>query len=271
MIRHVFMISDGTGITAEHLGNSLLTQFENITFIKETVPYIDTVEKAAECILKINQCFDTTGEKPLIFLTLINPDICKAIQQANACVFDLFNTFLQPLEDELAAKSSYRVGKTHSVGNTTSYTKRMAAVEFALGHDDGVKTRGYEQADIVLIGVSRCGKTPSCLYMALHFGVWAANYPFTDEDLINISLPESLRPFKHKLFGLTISPERLHQIRQERRPNSDYASLHHCKSEVKHIEHLYKQENIPYLNSTKFSIEEISTKILSLAGIDRKF
>ncbi len=271
MKRYVFMISDGTGITAENLGNSLLTQFENIQFEKLTVPYIDTLQKAGSAVKRINACYEETGIKPLVFITLINAEIAQTIKQAKAFIFDLINTFLGPLEQALKAKSSYTVGRTHGVANTQSYTHRIEAVDYTLMHDDGVKVRGYEKADIVLIGVSRCGKTPSCLYMALHFGVLAANYPFTEEDLTALKLPEILRPFKKKLFGLTIDPERLQQIRTERRPNSKYASAEQCRLEVAEVEAMYKKENIPYINSTKYSIEEIATKILAAAGIKRKF
>lgn len=265
------MISDGTGITAENLGNSLITQFENIEFEKLTIPYLDTIEKAEEMVKRINACFAETGAKPLVFMTLINNDIVNTISQSQACIFDLFNTFLVPLEKELQSKSSYTVGKAHGVADTQLYSNRIEAVDYALAHDDGIKIRGYEKADIILIGVSRCGKTPSCLYMALHFGIMAANYPFTDEDVISNRLPECLRPFKSKLFGLTIDAERLQHIRTERRPNSQYASAEQCRLEVAEVEELYKRENIPYLNSTRFSIEEIATKILSIAKIQRKF
>ncbi|CDZ79290.1 Phosphoenolpyruvate synthase regulatory protein [Legionella massiliensis] len=271
MKRYVFMVSDGTGITAENLGNSLITQFENIEFEKLTLPYIDTVEKAEAVVERINICHDEEGVKPLIFMTLINQEVATTINQAKAHVFDLFNTFLGPLEEELQVKSSYTVGRTHGVANLQTYSHRIEAVDYALAHDDGVKTRGYEKADIILIGVSRCGKTPSCLYMALHFGVLAANYPFTDDDLTYFILPEALKPYKKKLFGLTIDPERLQQIRTERRPNSKYASLEQCRLEVSEVEAMYKKENIPYLNSTRFSIEEIATKVLAIAGIKRKF
>jgi len=271
MKRYVFMISDGTGITAETLGNSLITQFENIQFEKIVLPYIDTVEKVEAVLKRIEQCYQETGSKPLLFMTLVNTEIAKKIRESQAEAFDLFNTFLGPLEKALSAKSTYTVGKSHGVANSESYTNRIEAVDFALEHDDGVKMRGYEKADIVLIGVSRCGKTPSCLYMALHFGVLAANYPFTEDDLSQFRLPDILRPYKQKLFGLTIDPERLQHIRTERRPNSRYASAEQCRLEVMEVEAMYRRENIPYLNSTRFSIEEISTKILSTVGLKRKF
>ncbi len=270
MKRYVFMVSDGTGITAETLGNSLMTQFENTSFEKLTIPYIDSVQKAENVVLRINQTFEEQGIKPLLFMTLVDPEIRQQFKKVNACVFDLFSTFIGPLESELNEKSSYTVGRTHGVANDKSYTNRIQAVEFALNHDDGVKTRGYEKADIILIGVSRCGKTPSCIYMALQYGILAANYPFTDDDLVGFHLPESLRPYKNKLFGLTIDPIRLQQIRSERRPNSKYSSVEQCRLEVSEVEAMYQKERIPYLNSTKFSIEEITTKILAASGLHRK-
>jgi regulator of PEP synthase PpsR (kinase-PPPase family) len=271
MKRHVFMLSDGTGITAENLGNSLITQFENIEFEKLTIPYVDSLTKAEAAVERINRCYEETKIKPIVFMTLINSEIVGTINQSRAEVFDLFNTFLGPLEQVLHVKSSYTVGRTHGVANVQSYTRRIGAVDYALTHDDGIKIRDYDKADIILIGVSRCGKTPSCIYMALHFGVLAANYPFTEEDLNAFALPNILKPYKKKLFGLTIEPERLQHIRTERRPNSKYSSLEQCRLEVSEVEAMYQREKIPYLNSTRYSIEEIATKVLSTAGIKRKF
>lgn len=270
MQRYVFMISDGTGITAETLGHSLITQFENINFERLTIPYVDSLKKAEKVLEQINQTYKEQGIKPLLFMTLIDPEIRNYFKQANACVFDLFTTFIGPMEEELKEKSSYTVGRTHGVVNNKLYLHRLEAIDFALSHDDGIKPRGYDKADIILIGVSRCGKTPSCLYMALQYGILAANYPFTDEDMIGFKLPDTLRPYKNKLFGLTIDSQRLQQIRAERRPNSTYSSSEQCRLEVKEVEAMYQREKIPYINSTKYSIEEISTKILAASGLQRK-
>lgn len=271
MKRYVYMLSDGTGITAETLGNSLITQFENIAFERLTIPYIDSMEKAEDVVLQINKSFKESGVKPLVFMTLVNKEIrTHFFNKADACVFDLFNTFIGPLEQELKEKSSYTVGRTHGVINNKLYLHRLEAIDFALSHDDGIKTRGYDKADIILIGVSRCGKTPSCLYMALQYGILAANYPFTEEELIGFKLPDILKPYKDKLFGLTIDTVRLQQIRSERRPHSKYASAEQCRLEVNEVEAMYHKEKIPFINSTKYSIEEISTKILASANIQRK-
>lgn len=270
MKRHVFMISDGTGITAESLGNSLLSQFEQLEFEKQTLPYIDTMEKADMVVDKLNNSYIETNLPPLVFMTLVNQKISAYIKQSKASIFDLFNTFLAPLEEELQTASSYTVGRTHAVGNSKSYDQRIEAVNYTLAHDDGIKIRDYDKADIILIGVSRCGKTPTCLYMALQFGVMAANYPLTDDDLSYLTVPELLQPYKNKLFGLNIDPERLHHIRSERRPNSHYASIEQCRIETGEVENMYQREKIPYLNSTRYSIEEIATKIMAATNIKRK-
>jgi len=270
MKRSVFMISDGTGITVESLGNSLLTQFEGIEFEKHTIPYIDSLDKSGIVIEQINKEFALTGIKPLAFMTFINPEISEKISQAHACVFDLFNTFLGPLEKELGIKSSDTVGRAHGLADNKFYDLRIDAVNYALTYDDGVKLRGYDKADIILVGVSRCGKTPSCLYMALQFGIFAGNYPFTEDDLTLFSLPEALRPYKDKLFGLTIDPDRLQHIRTARRPNTQYSSLEQCRIEISEVESMYKKENIPFINSTRYSVEEIATKVMSITGLPRR-
>ncbi len=266
MKRFVFMISDRTGLTVESFGNSLLSQFGNIEFEKVTLPYIDTVAKAEATLKRINAC----PSNPILFLSLINPKISACFKQANACVLDLFGTFLNPLEQELGEKSSYTVGKMHGMADLQMYEHRIDAINYALAHDDGIKPKGYAQADVILVGVSRSGKTPCSLYLALQFGIYAANYPFTDDDLQTTELPKPLRPYRDKLFGLTIDTQRLKDIRTGRRPNSQYASSRQCALEVGRIETLYRQERIPFINSTHYSIEEISTKIMTKSNIKRR-
>lgn len=270
MKRQVFFISDGTGITAEALGASLITQFDNVEFNTMTIPYVDNIKKASETVDMINESYQIEKIKPIVFATLINPEIRKCIESSQCLLYDFFSGYLKELEGVLGVQSSYVVGRSHGVVNYESYKHRIDAVNYALNHDDGIKIKNYGQADIVLVGVSRCGKTPTCLYMALQFGTLAANYPFTDEDLSTLRLPELLRPYKRKLFGLTIDPERLQAIRSERRPNSQYSSLEQCRFEVNEVEAMYRRESIPYLNTTRFSIEEISTKILAKTEIPRR-
>ncbi|WP_415898281.1 pyruvate, water dikinase regulatory protein [Neptuniibacter sp. QD48_11] len=270
MKRTAFFISDGTGLTSEALGHSLLAQFDSIEFEQITLPYIDNVDKAREAVQKINQVAEQHGTRPLIFDTVVNEDIRNIIAESNAFKIDVFSSFLKPLENELDAHSNYSVGKSHGIVERTRYKDRIDSVNFAIDNDDGARTRQYANADIILVGVSRCGKTPTCLYMAMQFGIRAANYPLTEEDMEFNRLPEVLEEHKHKLYGLTIDPFQLSAIRHERRPNSRYASLDQCDFEVREVERLFKKLNISTINTTNFSIEEISTRIMAQAGLERR-
>lgn len=268
--RSVFFVSDRTGITVEMLGNSLLTQFEEVEFKKVTLPFIDNLDKIREVTNQIAARFAESGKRPLVFTSLTEDSLREEISKSNAMVLDLFDRFIVPLEEELGVKSSHAIGRSHSAGNLKDYNHRIEAVNYTLAHDDGVTNRNLEQADIILVGVSRSGKTPTCLYMALQFGVKAANYPLIPEDLEKMKLPPALLPLKSKVWGLSIVPTRLAQIRQERKPDSKYASLANCEWEVSMAERLMEGAGIQYLNSTTKSIEELATTILHEAHLDRR-
>ncbi|WP_426417428.1 posphoenolpyruvate synthetase regulatory kinase/phosphorylase PpsR [Aestuariirhabdus sp. LZHN29] len=270
MRRDVFFISDGTGITAESFGQSLLAQFDHVEFARQTLPYIDTPEKASEVVAIIDQCAARQGIPPLVFSTIIDETIAGIVCQASARHQDIFATFLGPLEEELHLHPTHSIGKKRKIDANNHYSERIDAVHFALDNDDGARTRHYDKADIILIGVSRCGKTPTCLYLALQFGIRAANYPITEEDMEDFRLPAPLQPHRHKLFGLTIDPQRLVAIRSERRPNSRYASPRQCQMEVAEVERLLAKERISCINTTRFSVEEIATRIIAEAGIARR-
>jgi regulator of PEP synthase PpsR (kinase-PPPase family) len=270
MKRTVFFISDGTGITAETLGYSLLTQFEQVQFDKITIPYIDTPEKALEAIAEINQAALQDGYQPIIFSTLVNPDIRRIIETSQGLILDFFTTFVGTLEKELKTPATHHVGRMHGLVDYKAYMMRIEAVNYTMSHDDGLRTQNYDLADLILVGVSRCGKTPTCLYLALQFGLYAANYPFTEDDMGNLVLPEVLQRHHTKLFGLSIEPSRLQLIRQERRPNSRYSSLAQCEEEVYKVEQFFQREKIPYLSSTTRSIEEIASSVLATMGLKRR-
>ena len=265
--RTVFFVSDGTGITAQMLGHSLLTQFENVHFDQVTLPFIDSREKAEEVLARI--AAEKNGQ-PIVFSTLVNTDVREVLRGANALVFDFFETFIDPLEAGLGVKSSHTIGRSHSAMDKKEYQQRIEAINFAMAHDDGASHRELGQADVILIGVSRSGKTPTSLYLALQFGVMAANYPLIPEDFHRGKLPEALRADKTRLYGLTIAPERLHEIRKERRPGSRYADLDNCRFEVDAAEALMRREGIRCMNSTSKSIEEIATTILRELRIQRQ-
>jgi regulator of PEP synthase PpsR (kinase-PPPase family) len=268
--RTVFFVSDQTGVTAETMGHSLLTQFDGQVFRQVTLPFISTVDKAEEAVRKINATAEAEGVRPVIFSTLLQEDLREIIRRANGLFLDFFDAFLGPLVQELKTKSSRQQGKAHGIADINTYTLRINATNFALANDDGQSIRDYDRADIILVGVSRSGKTPTCLYMALQYGIFAANYPFSEEELESGRLPQSLVPYKRKLYGLTISPERLQQIRNERRPNSRYASPAQCEFEVRNAEAILNRYSIPYIDTTECSIEEIASRILDMTGIERR-
>src|SRR5882724_10693046 len=268
--RTVYFLSDGTGITAQMLGHSLLTQFEGVDFSQVTLPFVDTAEKAEECLARIAADVANGNGQPIVFSTLVNQELRQIVKKANALVIDFFETFIDPLEAGLGLKSSHTIGRSHSAMDKKEYQQRIEAINFAMAHDDGASHRELSQADVILIGVSRSGKTPTSLYLALQFGVKAANYPLIPEDFHRGKLPEALRPQKPKLFGLTIAPERLHEIRKERRPDSRYAALDNCRYEVEEAETLMRREGIHSINSTTKSIEEIATTILRELRIQRQ-
>ena len=270
MKRTVFYLSDRTGITVETLAHSLLTQFEGIEFEKVNCPYLDTPEKAYEVVYRINEAAVRNGARPLLFSTLIDPNVRGIVGGSNGLLIDFFDAFILPLESELGVRSSHAVGRSHGVGNYSAYKARIDAVNFALMNDDGATTKHYPEADIVLVGVSRTGKTPTCLYFALQYGILAANYPLTEEDFTSAKLPAPLTAYRQKLYGLTIQPERLQQIRHERRPGGRYATLEQCQIEVREAEALCQREEIPMINTSTVSIEEITTTIMHRAGLARR-
>lgn len=270
MKRTVFFVSDRTGITAEMLGHTLLTQFGGVDFERISCPFVDTAEKTAALIEQINRTAARDGNRPLVFSTLVHRALREQLDRCEGALFDLFETFIRPLETELDLRTSHTVGRSHGMGVYASYKARIDAVNFTLTNDDGATTQHYPDADILLIGVSRSGKTPTCLYLALQYGIRAANYPLTEDDLHRPRLPATLAPYRTKLFGLTIDPVRLQQIRTERRPGSPYATAEVCRAEVKAAEALYREESIPFLDTSTVSIEEIATTILHQANLHRR-
>ena len=260
-IRTIFFVSDGTGITAEVLGKGLLSQFEGINFRQIRVPFVDNLEKAVECLNRIREVREQSGIRPLVVMTMMNPEINAMLRQGDALFLDLFEVFIAPLEKELGVKSAHTVGRSHGQAGH-EYINRIAAMNFAIAHDDGVSDADLKNADVILVGVSRCGKTPTSLYLSMQFGLRAANYPLIPEDFERDRLPDTVLPFRDKLFGLTIAPEQLHKIRQERRPGSNYAALDTCRQEVASAERMMRREGIKWFDMTSKSIEEIAVQII---------
>jgi [pyruvate, water dikinase]-phosphate phosphotransferase / [pyruvate, water dikinase] kinase len=267
--RTVFFVSDGTGITAETFGNSIMNQF-SIRPHHVRRPFIDTADKAHQVVREINHACELEGQRAVVFVTLIDPDVQSIVKDhCKGLVLDLFNTFIEPLEAEFGVTSNHRVGRFSDVSKSQEYTDRIEAINFSLAHDDGQSSKNLTAADVILVGVSRSGKTPTSLYLAMQHGIKAANYPLIPEDFERNQFPASLAPYKAKCFGLTIDPLRLSQIRTERRPDSTYAAQENCRYEVREAETMMRKEGIAWLSSTHKSIEEIATTILRDLRPDR--
>lgn len=265
----VFFVSDGTGITAETFGHAVLSQFD-MRFRQVRLPFIDTVDKAREAARKINETFAHDGQRPIVFSTLVKPDLSAVIRTASGMHMDLIQTFVAPLEQELGVKSTHTIGRSHNIVDSQEYKARIEAINFSLAHDDGQSHKNLSSADVILVGVSRSGKTPTSLYLAMQYGIKAANYPLIPDDFERAKLPSSLPPFREKIFGLSITPERLSEIRHERRAGSKYASIENCRYEVNEAELMMKREGIRWLSSTTKSIEEIATTILQEIKPERR-
>lgn len=268
--RTVFFVSDGTGITAESLGHSLLSQFEGVEWVQHRLPFINSREKAIEAVQRIEAVAERDACCPIVFTTLVDDEISSLLEQAPVLCLNFFKTFLAPIEAEINIKSTHTVGRTHGRTDSSDYKNRIEAINYTLAHDDGITDRDLGTADVILVGVSRCGKTPTSLYLAMQFGIKAANFPLIPEDFERGTLPGTLKDHKGKLFGLTIQPERLAQIREERRPNSKYASLANCRQEVSDAEKMMRREGIHWLDSSSKSIEEISTTVMQEIRLENK-
>lgn len=267
--RTVFFVSDHSGVTAETLGHSLLAQFDDLDFKKVTVPFVSTADKARQTARLINLTAEADGVAPIVFSTLVTDAMRDIVRESDGVFLDFFDSFLGPLEEELAMKSAHATGRAHGMADSRVYDRRIEATNFALAHDDGTGLQGYEEADVILVGVSRSGKTPTCLYLALQYGVFAANFPLTEDEFQSRGMLPTLPEHRAKLFGLTISPNRLEEIRGERRPGSQYASSSQVGFEVRQAEALFRKLGIPFLDTTSMSIEEISSRILDMMGLER--
>ncbi len=267
--RTVFFVSDGTGITAETFGHSVLTQFE-LRFRQIRLPFIDTLDKAHSAVREINHACEKDGQRPIIFSTLVKTELSNVIRQCKGMHMDLIQTFVEPLEQELGVKSTHTIGRSHNITDSDAYKNRIEAINFSLAHDDGQSDKNLAAADVILVGVSRSGKTPTSLYLAMQYGIKAANYPLIPEDFERGKLPNGLLPFKGKIFGLSITADRLSEVRNERRPGSKYAALENCRYEINEAEKMMRREGIRWTSSTAKSIEEIATMILQEIKSDKR-
>jgi len=263
--REVFFVSDSTGITAETLGNSLLSQFQG-QFVKHRVPFVATPDIAHSLAADITAAC-TDENVPIVFMTVMAPDVRDIVLNTPAITIDLVDYNLQILEETLGHRARRDRGLFHTIDDADRYRDRMSAVEFAIEHDDGESIKGLGLADVILVAPSRCGKTPTTMYLAVNYGVRAANIPLLEEDFLAQQLPEYLRAYRKRIFGMISTPQRLHQVREERRPNSPYSSLQQCSFEIKAAETIFQAHDIPYLDTSALSVEEISARVISTLGL----
>jgi regulator of PEP synthase PpsR (kinase-PPPase family) len=266
--RIVFIVSDGTGITAENFSQSILAQFET-TFKHIRIPFVDSIDKAHEAVSNINQAFEKYDVQPIVFTTLVNPELNHIVSKANGLILDMFQTFVAPLEAALGMKSTHAMNRLHHNADTEAYKNRIEAINYSLAHDDGQSNQNLVEADVILVGISRVGKTPTSLYLAMQYGLKAANYPLIPEDFERGHLPKDLMPYRQKIFGLMIDAERLSEIRNERRPGSNYAKLENCRYEINEATAMMKKQSIPWVLTTSKSIEEIATTVLQAMKSDK--
>ena len=265
--RLVYIVSDGTGITAENFSQSILAQFE-ASFKQIRIPFVDTVDKAHDAVMQINNADPKYGQA-IVFTTLVNPEVNQVVSKANALVLDMFQTFVAPLEQALGMRSTHAINRLHHNADTDAYKNRIEAINYSLAHDDGQSNQNLADANVILVGVSRVGKTPTSLYLAMQYGLKAANYPLIPEDFERGQLPKDLLPHKQKIYGLTIDADRLCEIRNERRPGSNYAKLENCRYEINEAISMMRRESIPWVSTTSKSIEEIATTILQAISSDK--
>ncbi len=262
MKRTVYFVSESTGITAETLGHSLLSQFDTVDFEQVYMPYINTAARAEALTHRMQEAHARDGMRPIVFATMLNEEIGRILRGGDCFYMEMFEQFVEPLSAELGVPPSRQSGRSHAITKPSSYTKRIEAINYAMANDDGVRPDNFRHADVVLVGVSRSGKTPTCLYLAMHYGLRSANYPITEEDFARGELPAEVWAARRTMFGLTIDSQRLHLVREERRPGSAYASLARCQSDIREALNMFKRLRVPVLNTTSQSIEEISSQIL---------
>jgi regulator of PEP synthase PpsR (kinase-PPPase family) len=259
--RSVYFVSESTGITAEAYGHSLLSQFADARFDKRYTPFINTREKAQALANELAHRAEAEGEKPIVFATMVDEEINTLLKHSECHYFELFDRFMPELIEVIGLAPSRQSGISHGVTNLENYEARIETINYALNNDDGMRLNKFHKADIILIGVSRSGKTPTCLYLALHFGMRAANYPITEEDFEKGDLPDELLEHKHKIFALTIEPDRLAAIRELRRPDSEYSSLRRCYKECQMAQDMFHRHSLTVLDYTTHSIEELASLI----------
>lgn len=264
--KDVYFLSGSTGILAEDLGKALLCQFPEISFNEEKIPFIRTEEdawKAREHILK-----RSSGRHPLVFSTIMNPELIGILDAPEIEFFNICDTYLNRLAELLEAEPLRESGFSRHLDDTTM-AKRVSAIQYCIAHDDGSLTRDYDEAEVILLGVSRSGKTPVSVYLATQMGIKTANYPLVCEDLNAYRLPMDIIRNKKRVVGLSTTPEILHHIREKRYKDSSYAKLATCVKELSQAHQIFLNYQIPVIMSDGRSIEETATQVAQTLAVNR--
>jgi [pyruvate, water dikinase]-phosphate phosphotransferase / [pyruvate, water dikinase] kinase len=265
----VFFLSDSTGISAETMGNALLIQFPDLHFERTLIPFISSVEEAREVVAQLDAAMEGPVT-PLVFSTAAVDEVREELNKSKAPIIDFFGIHMSRVEEQLGARGLREARRLQGVGDVRRYNSRMAAIEFAIEHDDGLSPRGLDRADVVLLAPSRCGKTPTAMYLALQHGMFVANYPLVDEDLETTDLPRPVQDLADRCFGLTTTVSRLSRVRQERRPDSRYASEEQCRYELRRATAIYETHSLPTVDTSAASVEEIATVVIQTLARQRR-
>jgi len=264
--KDVYYISGSTALLAEDMGQALLCQFQEISFHEEKIPFIKTKEDAEKALEHIRE--QSGGRRPLIFCTIMDQQIRRILDSPEVEFFDVFGSILDRLETCLETKALRVPGYSRTIDDMT-LAKRVEAIHFSIEHDDGTRTREYDEAEVILVGVSRSGKTPVSVYLATHMGIKSANFPLTAEHLDSYELPHEIIRNRKKVVGLTTSPQLLHKIREQRYSGSNYAKVSTCASELSQAKQIYMKYNIPVVETDGKSIEETSVQVTQLVDIPK--
>lgn len=259
---HLHLLSDSTGETLDAVAKAALAQFKGADPVKHLWPMVRNARQ-------MERILEEVEKKPgLVMFTLVNEDIrdvlVKGCARLNMPYIPVMDAVMTALGKFLGEKAEAKPGRQHVLNQ--EYFQRIDAMHYTMAHDDGQAPRNLTEADVILLGVSRTSKTPTCIYLA-NRGIKAANIPVVP----NCPLPEELFNLKDKLIvGLFTSPDRLIQIRKNRllsmksEPNTDYVDIDAVTQEVQAARRLYAQNNWPVIDVTRRSIEETAAAIINL-------
>jgi regulator of PEP synthase PpsR (kinase-PPPase family) len=259
---HLHLLSDSTGETLEMIAKASLAQFENADVVRHFWPMVRSHQHLERIIPEL------AANPGLVLFTLVNAETRAALRehcaQLSLPAVDALDEVTAALEVQLGQEAHGRPGRQHRMDE--AYFKRVEAIQYTIAHDDGVGWENWEEADIVLAGVSRSSKTPTSIYLA-NRGYKVANIPL----VIESPPPPKLYQLRNPLVvGLTTAPERLVQIRRNRlltlneQAETSYVEKDRVADEVKFARRMFADNNWPVIDVTRRSIEETAAAVIRL-------